>query len=61
MKEPDKPKPIVQPIIDELRKPRHPGPQPKAPASGPVHPPEPAEQDQDAGGGFNADHTIPQP
>lgn len=66
--EKDKPEPapgIVQPMIDELR--RHPKdspaqPQvPQAPPRGPVHPPEPSEQDQDAGGGYNPDHTIPQP
>ena len=61
MKEADKPKPIVQPMIDELRKPQNPGPAPQAPPPGPVRPPQPAEADQDAGGGFNADHTVPQP
>ena len=54
---------IVQPMIDELR--RHPkdAPEaPKGPPRGPVHPPEPepAELDQDAGGGYNPDGTYPQ-
>jgi len=31
-----------------------------APPRGPLHPPQPAELDQDAGGGYNADHTDPQ-
>ena len=26
----------------------------------PVHPPQPAELDQDPGGGYNPDHTNPQ-
>jgi hypothetical protein len=65
--EKDEPKPtpgLVQPMIDELRRPPKDSvlPQaPQAPPRGPVHPPEPAEQDQDAGGGYNPDHTIPQP
>ena len=37
---------------------------PKAPPEGPVHPSHPAEPpaelDQDAGGGYNPDHTYPQ-
>jgi len=51
---------IVQPMIDELL----PRPQPsdiEPPERGPVHPPQPAELDQDPGGGYNPDHTIPQP
>jgi hypothetical protein len=52
----------VQPIIDEMKKP-HPTPPPteKAPPVGPVHPPKSAELDQDPGGGYNANHVIPQP
>lgn len=48
-------KPVIQPIVDELKKmhPPKPGPQPQGP-------PKPAEQDQDEGGGFNPDHTVPQ-
>jgi hypothetical protein len=70
MKQPDKQQPektlpvspgIVQPLIDELTKPRDPQPPPPAPPQGPVHPPQPAELDQDPGGGYNPDHTIPQP
>ncbi|HTS46352.1 MAG TPA: hypothetical protein VMH05_00325 [Bryobacteraceae bacterium] len=74
MKQPDKPKEkpeqettekpqtgIVQPMIDELRFPKDAPQPPKAPPCGPVHPPQPAEQDQDPGGGYNPDHTIPQP
>jgi len=49
----------VKPIIDELTgQPRPsgsvPGGVPKPPA------PQPAELDQDAGGGYNPDHTYPQ-
>lgn len=54
---------IVQPMIDELRRSPKDAPQPpKAPPRGPVHPPEPepAELDQDSGGGYNPDHTYPQ-
>lgn len=50
-------KKTVQPIIDEvteMQKPKEPGT--KAPAP----PPEPAELDQDPGGGYNPDHTYPQ-
>jgi hypothetical protein len=61
MSQPEQNEPIVQPMIDELKKPDHPKPSSKAPPKGPVHPPQPAEQDQDPGGGYNADHTIPQP
>jgi len=69
MNQPEKEKPaqteqptgIVQPMIDELRRSRETPPPPQAPPRGPVHPPQPAEQDQDPGGGYNPDHTIPQP
>ena len=53
--------PIVQPMIDELT-----GKQVKPEVAGtenpprPLSPPQPAEQDQDAGGGYNPDHTDPQ-
>ena len=51
-------KPIVQPLIDELTQRQ----KPKEPASqAPAQPPKPAELDQDAGGGYNPDHTYPQP
>jgi len=52
---------IVKPMIDELRFPKDAPNPPKAPPRGPVHPLQPAEQDQDPGGGYNPDHTIPQP
>jgi hypothetical protein len=54
---------IVQPMIDELRYPKDAPEAPKTPPRGPVHPPEPqpAELDQDAGGGYNPNHTFPQP
>ena len=48
--------PIVQPMIDELTG-KNPKPEPTSPAE---KPPQPAELDQDAGGGFNPDHTYPQ-
>jgi hypothetical protein len=48
--------PIVQPIIDELT------PKPGPPLPAPQQtPPKPAELDQDPGGGFNPNHTVPQP
>ena len=31
-----------------------------APPRGPLHPPQPSELDQDAGGGYNPDGTYPQ-
>ena len=58
---PEIPQPIVQPIIDEMKQPKPQPPTEKAPPVGPIHPPKPAELDQDPGGGYNADHTIPQP
>jgi len=52
---------IVQPMIDELT----PSPKPvetePGPPRGPLHPPQPAELDQDGGGGYNPDGTFPQP
>lgn len=50
--------PIVQPLIDEIKerqKPKEPTAQP--PKEGPL---KPSELDQDAGGGYNANHTFPQ-
>ena len=47
---------IVQPMIDELKGVKEPMKKPPEPAA----PEKPAEQDQDAGGGYNPDHTIPQ-
>lgn len=52
---------IVQPMIDEMKSPPPASPVEQGPPRGPVHPPQPAELDQDAGGGYNRDHTIPQP
>ena len=51
----------VQPLIDEITISQ----QPKEilstpPKSPPQAPPQPAELDQDPGGGYNPDHTIPQ-
>jgi len=54
---------IIQPIIDDLKG-KNPTVQPTedevAPPRGPLHPPQPAELDQDAGGGYNPDGTYPQ-
>ncbi len=51
---------IVQPLIDELLpKPQPSDIEPPSP-SGPGHPPQPAELDQDAGGGYRPDGTFPQ-
>ncbi|HMD50521.1 MAG TPA: hypothetical protein VKG79_15530 [Bryobacteraceae bacterium] len=54
---------IIQPIIDDLKG-KNPTVQPTtdevAPPRGPVHPPQPAELDQDSGGGYNPGHTYPQ-
>ena len=52
---------IVQPMIEDLLPRREPGTNAGVPARGPIHPPQPAELDQDAGGGYNPDHSIPQP
>lgn len=60
--------PIVQPMIDELKGMQKPKEDPLASPKGPGHPPqpsgdpaeEPAELDQDPGGGYNPDHTYPQ-
>ena len=54
---------IIQPIIDDLKGKSHPqAPQAdeNAPPRGPVHPPQPAELDQDPGAGRNSDGTYPQ-
>ncbi|HEX4594836.1 MAG TPA: hypothetical protein VH157_11205 [Bryobacteraceae bacterium] len=60
--QPEVQQPIVQPIIDEMKKPHQvPPPTEKAPPVGPIHPPKSAELDQDPGGGYNANHVIPQP
>jgi len=51
-------KPIVQPMIDELKQQQQPKESgAKPPGEGPL---KPAELDQDSGGGYNPDHTIPQ-
>jgi hypothetical protein len=56
-------KSIIQPIMDDLKG------QTRLPAedevgapepAGPGHPPQPAELDQDPGGGYNPDGTYPQ-
>jgi hypothetical protein len=54
---------IIQPIIDDLKGKtaiQQPLADETAPPHGPVHPPQPAELDQDSGGGYNPDHTYPQ-
>lgn len=49
-------KKTVQDIIDEVTK-----PDPKKdPGTAPQPAPKPAELDQDPGGGYNPDHTVPQ-
>lgn len=56
--------PMIQPMIDEMResqKPKGEDASTTAPPPGPLTPPKPAELDQDAGGGYNPNHTIPQP
>jgi hypothetical protein len=54
---------ILQPIMDDLKA-RTPTQVPQtdeiAPPRGPLHPPQPAELDQDPGGGYNPDGTYPQ-
>jgi len=47
----------VQEIIDQMVKPQ--GPK-EGESKPPAPPPKPAESDQDAGGGYNPDHTNPQ-
>ena len=47
--------PIVQPMIDELS-----GKKPKPEPTPAEKQQQPAELDQDAGGRFNPDHTLPQ-
>lgn len=54
---------IIEPIIDDLKgrnKPQVPQTELGAPPRGPLHPPPPAELDQDPGGGYNPDGTYPQ-
>ena len=52
---------IVQPMIDELKGTTLPPTEDEtAPPRGPLHPPQPAELDQDPGGGYNPDGTYPQ-
>ncbi|MGB6943127.1 MAG: hypothetical protein WBE37_12070 [Bryobacteraceae bacterium] len=64
---PDEPatqqKSIIQPIMDDLKghtSTELPKEDEVAPPRGPLHPPQPAELDQDAGGGYNPDGTYPQ-
>jgi hypothetical protein len=54
---------IIQPIIDDLKgraSTELPKDDEAAPPRGPLHPPQPAELDQDSGGGYNPDGTYPQ-
>ncbi len=53
---------IVKPMVDQLKEPHKINKvDEKPPAVGPVHPSKAAELDQDPGGGYNANHVIPQP
>jgi hypothetical protein len=57
------PQSIIQPIIDDLKgitRPQLPTDDEQAPPRGPLHPPQPAELDQDSGGGYDPDGTVPQ-
>jgi hypothetical protein len=57
------PQSIIQPIIDDLKgivRPEPPLDDEQAPPRGPLHPPQPAELDQDPGGGYDPDGTVPQ-
>lgn len=59
---PEIPQPVVQPIIDELTQThKEKKPEEKTPPAGPLHPPKPAELDQDPGGAYSPTHVIPQP
>ena len=56
-------KSVIQPIMDDLKghsKTVPPKDDEVAPPRGPLHPPQPAELDQDPGGGYNPDGTYPQ-
>jgi hypothetical protein len=62
------PESILQPIMDDLKgttTTQRPTEDEVAPPRGPLHPPQPAppqpaELDQDSGGGYNPDGTYPQ-
>jgi hypothetical protein len=59
----EKPASVIQPIIDDLKGTTITNPPQEdeaAPPRGPVHPPQPAELDQDSGGGYNSNRTYPQ-
>jgi hypothetical protein len=59
--QPEPRKSIVQPMIEELKgTTKPPMDDETAPPRGPLHPPQPAELDQDSGGGYNPDGTYPQ-
>jgi len=49
-------RPITGPLLDELTKQKR-----EPDFTEPTAPPKAAELDQDPGGGYNLDHTIPQP
>jgi hypothetical protein len=52
---------ILKPIMDGLKGTTElPSADEVAPPRGPLHPPQPAELDQDPGGGYNPDGTYPQ-
>jgi hypothetical protein len=51
----------IQPLIDEVTKSQQPKESVSTPPKPPPQvPPQPAELDQDPGGGYNPDHTVPQ-
>jgi hypothetical protein len=52
---------ILKPLLEGLTGTTQPPTEDEvAPPRGPLHPPQPAELDQDAGGGYNPDGTYPQ-
>lgn len=52
---------ILKPILEGLKGTTQlPTDDEVAPPRGPLHPPQPAELDQDSGGGYNPDGTYPQ-
>ena len=52
---------IVQPLVDEMTKSQQPKKSVNTPPKlAPKETPAPAELDQDPGGGYNPDHTVPQ-
>ncbi len=55
------PESILKPLLEGLTGTTQPPTEDEvAPPRGPLHPPQPAELDQDPGGGYNPDGTYPQ-